>query len=95
MLSVESLVRIEFMTNFIKCGKCIACTKFNGLNGNGYQPCHRPIPPRIPTPLLKIIEGPNITMSPTDYKEKPIWFFIWLIGLFIGISIGLVIAKSL
>ena len=82
------------MTSFTKCGKCIACTRFNGRNGNGYQPCHRPIPPEVEAPPI-IIDGPGITMSPSDYKEKPSWYIVWLFGLFLGISIGLFIAKSL
>lgn len=82
------------MTSFTKCGKCIACTRFNGRNGSGYQPCHRPIPPEVEAPPI-IIDGPGITMSPSGYKEKPSWYIVWLFGLFVGISIGLLIAKSL
>ena len=54
----------------------------------------RAIPPEVEAPPI-IIDGPNITMSPSDYREKPSWFLVWLFGLFLGISIGLLIAKSL
>lgn len=40
----------------VKCGKCIACTYYNGLNGSGYQPCHnpqRPVPPDVERPAIK------------------------------------------
>lgn len=53
-----------------------------------------PVPPEVEAPPI-IIDGPDITMSPSDYKEKPSWYLVWLFGLFVGISIGLLIAKSL
>ncbi|WP_120430172.1 hypothetical protein [Acinetobacter baylyi] len=51
------------MSNHQACGKCIACKKYNGTNGNGYQPCHNPqiknepksIPPDVPRPPVQII----------------------------------------
>lgn len=82
------------MTSFIKCGKCIACTKFNGRNGNGYQPCHRPIPPEVESPSIEILYGDG-TISTSVCDSKPSWFLVWVFGLFLGISIGLLIAKSL
>ena len=54
----------------------------------------RAIPPEVEAPPI-IIDGPGITMSPSGYKEKPSWYIVWLFGLFLGISIGLLIAKSL
>lgn len=99
------------------CGTCIACTKFNGRNGNGYQPCHRPInipsPPKppaftnvlggsfIPKPPKYVPPPPLVYLygdEPNDqagYEEKPSWIFVWFFGLCLGISIGLLIAKSL
>lgn len=54
----------------------------------------RAIPPDIPTPPIVYLYGDE----PSDlssYEEKPSWFLVWLFGLFLGISIGLLIAKSL
>ena len=82
------------MTSFTKCGKCIACTRFNGRNGSGYQPCHRPIPPEVEAPPITI-DGPEITLYGSASNDRPSWYLIWLFGLLTGMSIGLLIAKSL
>lgn len=86
------------MASLIKCGKCIGCTRFNGRNGSGYQPCHRPITPRPPEfvqpPPLVYLYGDE-TSGDSGHEDKPSWYIVWLFGLFLGISIGLLIAKSL
>lgn len=56
-----------------KCGTCIACTKFNGRNGNGYQPCHRPInipsPPK--PPAFTNVLGGSFIPKPPKYVPPP------------------------
>lgn len=76
----------------IRCGKCIACTKFNGSHGNGYQPCHNPkipVPPQIPAPPIRIIGCDDRSTNSSDSYD-------WLFGLFcvyIGIAIGIWLVK--
>lgn len=77
------------MTNV--CGKCIACTKFNGRNGSGYQPCHnfkRPVPPDVPIPPIKMIGGSELVDSKVSYS-----WLLWFFGICIGIAIGIQLAK--
>ena len=54
------------MTDSSPCGNCKACKEFNGKNGNGYQPCHRPVPPDIPTPPIKWIGSDDPTLINDD-----------------------------
>lgn len=84
------------MTNFIKCGKCIACTKFNGLNGNGYQPCHNQIVSQEPVP--EYVEPPRlVNLYPSETSKDLVhgwdWILVWFFGFCFGISIGLLISK--
>ena len=78
------------MTDSSPCGNCKACKEFNGKNGNGYQPCHRPVPPDIPTPPIKWIDSDD----PQDDSLSFEWC-IWFFGICIGIAIGLQLAKIL
>ncbi|WP_238796646.1 hypothetical protein [Acinetobacter pittii] len=75
------------MSDFKTCGECKACKHFNGENGSGYQPCHRP-PEYVPPPLIQIL-----------YSDEPSvadrWTSGFYFGVFIGIGIGLVTMKLL
>lgn len=54
----------------------------------------RPIPPDVPRPPIVNLYGDELS-DDAAYEDKPSWYLVWLFGLFIGISIGLLIAKSL
>ncbi|WP_335956287.1 hypothetical protein [Acinetobacter bereziniae] len=76
----------------VKCGKCIACTYYNGLNGSGYQPCHnpqRPVPPEIPRPPIQIL------YSEVEPNKKNNWLDSFYWHVFIGIGVGMVLMKIL
>ena len=80
----------------ITCGKCIACTKFNGRAGNGYQPCHnpkRPVPPDVPTPPIQVLY-PAVDEVKNDHWSVA---FYWgaFIGMCAGMAIGVQLAKVL
>ena len=64
-------------------------------HGNECQPCHSLIPPQVEAPPIIIIDGPEITLYGSASNDRPSWYLIWLFGLLIGMSIGLLIAKSL
>ncbi len=78
------------MTHSRRCGNCKACKKFNGKNGNGYQPCHRPIPPYIEPPRIEYIGGDDSEDDSLLFN----WCF-WFFGICLGIAIGLQLAKHL
>ena len=76
----------------IKCGKCIACIKFDGSNGSGYQPCHnlkRPVPPVVPTPPIQIVGG-----SDTEPNEQFFLKAMCVISLLIGVVIGIYFERN-
>lgn len=59
------------------CGKCHSCQNFNGRDGNGYQPCHRPVPPEYVRPPIQIID----LAEPSNSDP-------WTRGLYLGALIG-------
>ena len=63
------------------CGNCKACKEFNGKDGNGYQPCHRPIPPYVEPPRIEYIGGDDIMDGSFDLY--PWVMFLW--GFFAGL----------
>lgn len=74
------------MSDFKACGECKACKHFNGENGSGYQPCHRPSGYLSPPIQILYSEEPSVA----DRWTKGFYF-----GVFIGFGIGLVIMKLL
>lgn len=76
------------MSNSRPSGNFKACNQFNGRNGNGYQPCRKPVPPDIECPPLQILyedESP-----PHDSWTSGFYF-----GAFIGIIFGMILMKIL
>ncbi|TCB18989.1 hypothetical protein [Acinetobacter sp. ANC 5045] len=74
------------MTDLRQCEICKAQNKFNGQNGNGYQPVSRPVPPYIEPPRIEIIEDSNEDLISCDW-------FAWVFGICIGIGIGFQLSK--
>ncbi|MDA3503487.1 hypothetical protein ABTA53_14190 [Acinetobacter baumannii] len=81
------------MTDFKPCGKCPACTHYNGINGNGYQPCHNPRlkptppPPTVSTPPIKWGEVSNVTPEQMNQIRELTLKKVFLSVLLISIPI--------
>lgn len=72
------------MTDSRPCGNCKACKEYNGMNGSGYQPCHRPIPPEVMPPRPVTV--------PSYVEDESFELYPWVM-FFIGFSAGLIFMK--
>ncbi|MFW1816012.1 hypothetical protein ACG9X6_15345 [Acinetobacter guillouiae] len=80
----------------VKCGKCLACTYYNGLNGSGYQPCHNPTVTRLRSP--EYVKPPSLEILYSAEKSNDLvhgwdWVLVWFFGFVFGIIIGILILK--
>ena len=80
----------------INCEKCSACTKYNGRNGCGYQPCHNPTVTRLRSP--EYVKPPSLEILYSAEKSNDLvhgwdWVLVWFFGFVFGIIIGMLILK--
>lgn len=73
------------------CGKCHSCSRYNGTNGSGYQPCHNPSPkaspPTVQTPPIKWDEASNVRAEQINQIRELTLKKVFLSVLLISIPI--------